>query len=64
MDDTPVERLLRWEDHGALWRAVHVSDAHAVVDLCACTGEPVERLESGDADLIAFLRERADADQG
>jgi hypothetical protein len=57
MDETPVEVLRRWEDHGATWRAVHVSDAHAVVDLCTCTGEPVERLESDDPELVRFLRE-------
>ena len=56
MDD-PVDTLRRWEDHGATWRAVHVSDEHAIVDLCACTGEPVERLESSDRNLIAFLRD-------
>jgi hypothetical protein len=58
MEETPVEVLRRWEDHGAVWRAVHVSDAGAVVDLCTCTGEPVERLESADPDLIRFVRER------
>ncbi len=57
MDETPVEVLRRWEDHGATWRAVHVSDEHAVVDLCTCTGEPVERLESDDPELVRFLRE-------
>jgi hypothetical protein len=30
------------------------------VDLCTCTGEPVERLESGDRDLIRMLRAAAD----
>jgi hypothetical protein len=34
------------------------------VDLCACTGEPMDRIESDDADLIAFLRERAALDHG
>jgi hypothetical protein len=60
MTETPVEVLERWEDHGAMWRVVSVGDEHAVVDLCTCTGEPVERLESGDPDLIRFLRERAE----
>jgi|1185.fasta_scaffold311915_2 hypothetical protein len=61
MGETPVEVLRRWEDHGAVWRALHVSDAHAVVELCTCGGEPVERLESSDPELIGFLREREDA---
>lgn len=55
--DTDV--LKRWEDHGATWQAIHLSDAKAIVDLCTCTGEPVDRIESSDPDLIAFLRERA-----
>lgn len=58
MDETPVDVLRRWEDHGATWRPLHVSDALAVVDLCTCTGEPVERLESDDPELIRFVRER------
>jgi hypothetical protein len=60
MSETPVEVLERWEEHGALWRVVSVGDERAVVDLCTCTGEPVERLESDDPDLIRFLRERAE----
>jgi (2Fe-2S) ferredoxin len=57
MKETPIDVLTRWEDSGAVWRAVHVSDARAVVDLCTCTGEPVDRLESDDPELIRFVRE-------
>ena len=46
-----------------MWRALHVSDEKAIVDLCTCTGEPVDRIESSDPDLIAFLRERAALDR-
>jgi hypothetical protein len=56
--ERPVEVLERWEHHGATWRTVHVSDAKAIVDLCTCHGEPVERIESADPDLIRLLRER------
>jgi hypothetical protein len=56
--ETPVEVLERWEHHGAAWRAVHVSDTKAIVDLCTCHGEPVERIESDDPALIRLLRER------
>ena len=45
-----------------MWRTVHLSDAKAIVDLCTCHGEPVERLESDDPELIAFLHERAALD--
>jgi hypothetical protein len=60
MED-PVEVLKRWEDHGAVWRAVHVSDERAIVELCTCHGEPVDRLESDDPGLIRLLRERPES---
>jgi hypothetical protein len=63
MGTKDTDALRRWEDNGAVWRAVHVSDAKAIVDLCTCTGEPVDRIESADPDLIAFLRERAALDR-
>jgi hypothetical protein len=56
--ESPLQRVRRWEDFGALVRVLHLSDEHVVADLCTCTGEPVERLETGDAELIALLRER------
>jgi hypothetical protein len=56
MADSPIEALERWEDHGAVWRIRHLSDALAVVDLCTCDGDPVERLESDDRELISYLR--------
>ena len=58
MADDPVEVLKRWEDHGAVFRVESLTDEHAVVMLCTCTGEPVERLESSDAALLKFLRDR------
>ena len=58
MTETPVEQLQRWEEHGAVWRALSVGEERAVVELCTCTGERVELLESDDPELIRFLRER------
>jgi hypothetical protein len=58
MSESPVERLHHWEASGGTARVVRLGDGEAVVDLCACTGEPMERLTSGDADLIALLSER------
>ncbi len=60
MSESPIEVLERWEEHGAVFRVVHLSDARAIVDLCTCHGEPVEQLESDDERLIAWLRERAE----
>lgn len=57
MGESPVEVLERWEEHGAVWRARHVSDEIAIVDLCTCHGEPVDRLESADPELIEYVRE-------
>ena len=58
MPDTPVDVLTRWEDGGAEWRIESLTDERAVVVLCTCTGEPVDRLESGDDELLRFLHAR------
>ena len=42
--------------YGAQWRIVDLFGESAVVDLCTCTGELVERLESDDPALIRYLR--------
>jgi hypothetical protein len=54
----PLARLEDWEDAGAVWRVAELTEDRAVVDLCACTGEPVDRLESTDPDVLAALRRR------
>jgi hypothetical protein len=51
-----IDDLERWVLFGARWRVVELSDEQAVVDLCACTGEPVERRRSDDPTLIRYLR--------
>jgi hypothetical protein len=51
-----VGELERWEDHGALWRTVTVTDELAVIDLCSCSGEPMERVQSETPELIEFVR--------
>jgi len=51
-----VDRLERWAFFGANWRVLEVSSDRVVVDLCACTGELVERVECGDAAVIEYLR--------
>ena len=50
-----VERLERWALSGAHWRVAEITSEHVVVDLCACTGEPVERRQSADRAVIAYL---------
>jgi hypothetical protein len=55
-DALTIDALERWVLFGAGWRVVDLSNERAVVDLCACTGEPVERVESDDPALIDYLR--------
>jgi hypothetical protein len=58
-----IEQLERWALSGAHWRVVQITGQRAVVDLCACTGEPVERVESGDRAVISYLNTmRSDLD--
>jgi hypothetical protein len=51
-----VEDLTRWEDNGATWRALEVTDELAVVELCTCYGEPVDVVRGDGPELIAFVR--------
>ena len=60
--DSGLTVLRDWEDAGAAWRVATLTPERAVVMLCACTGEPVDRLESSDPELIAYLRKRAASD--
>ena len=52
-----VDDLKRWEDHGATWRTVELSDEQAVLELCTCYGEPVEMVKAEAPELIAFVRD-------
>jgi len=51
-----TEQLARWAGAGAHWRVVDHSEQRAVVELQQCTGEPIERVASEDAAVIAYLR--------
>jgi hypothetical protein len=62
MPEDPIALLRRWEDHGAVWRVAALRDEHVSLDLCACTGERVDVLDSDDPELIAFVRERLNGD--
>ncbi len=67
-DPQPGERapfrladLQRWEDHGATWRTLQLDDAHTVLQLCTCHGEPVDVVRGAEPGLLAFVRARRDA---
>lgn len=51
-----IDDLERWVLSGARWRVLDISPDHAVVDMCACTGEPMDRVETGDHAVIGYLR--------
>ena len=53
-----VATLERWRNQGADYRVLHLSDELAIVQLCTCFGEPVDRIESTDPRLVRYLRER------
>ena len=55
-----IEDLERWTDNGAIWRAWEVTDERAVIDLCSCTGEPMDRVRSDAPELIAYVRAHRD----
>ena len=45
-------RIARWEDSGGEVRSALVDDAHASIELHACTGELMERWITTDAAVI------------
>jgi hypothetical protein len=53
---TTIKELQDWELGGAQWRIVFVTGERAVVDLCTCTGEVMERVESEEPEVIEFVR--------
>jgi hypothetical protein len=57
--EDPIAVLERWTDNGAVWRVLELTDERAVVEMCTCYGEPVDRLESEDRRLIDYLRASA-----
>ena len=51
--------LERWQDGGATWRMLELDGDRVTVELCTCTGEPVDVLSGSGADLVAFIRAHA-----
>jgi hypothetical protein len=51
-----IDDLRRWSDGGAIWRPLEVSDNRVVIDLCTCSGEPMDRVEGNAPELIAYVR--------
>lgn len=58
-DISPLRRLQRWQDAGAVWRIVGRRRGSVTVALCSCDGgEEVDRFSSGDQRLLDYLAER------
>jgi hypothetical protein len=55
-----IAELEDWELHGAVWRALEVTDERALVELCSCTGELMDVVEGDSPELIEFVRTRPD----
>lgn len=51
-----VSELEDWVLHGATWRPVTIEQRRVVVELCTCSGEPVDRVESNDGNVIEYVR--------
>jgi hypothetical protein len=51
-----ISDLERWVLSGGTWLVADISNEHAVVDLCTCSREPMERVESDDPAVIGYLR--------
>src|SRR5919199_3755984 len=54
-----VDKLEHWQQTGGTLRVVELSEQHAVVDLCACTGEVMERWSTRDPAVIRRLHAAA-----
>lgn len=55
-----IKELEDWEGSGAVWRPAEIRAGRATVDLCSCTGELMERVESEDPEFVDFVRARYD----
>ena len=51
-----LAQLEDWELHGATWRTVEFGEERVVLELCSCSGEPMDLVESEDAKLIDYVR--------
>jgi hypothetical protein len=55
-----VAELEDWERNGAVWRPAGIYADRATVDLCSCSGELMDRVESNDPEFVALVRARRD----
>jgi hypothetical protein len=53
-----IAELKDWEPHGAVWRALEVTEERAVVELCSSSGEPMDVVVGETPEVIEFVRAR------
>jgi hypothetical protein len=59
-----VAALLRWEEHGALWRVVARTGGTVTVSMLTCDGgTEVDRVTSDDPELLSFLGQRTSSEE-
>ncbi len=51
-----MDKFEQWQQTGGTLRVVELSDHHAVVDLCSCTGELMERCSTDDPAVLSRLQ--------
>ena len=51
-----VSELEDWVLHGASWRPMTIEQQRVVVELCSCSGEPMDLVESNDEKVIEYVR--------
>jgi hypothetical protein len=56
-----LSELEDWELHGATWRTIALGTQRVVLDLCSCSGEPMDRIESDDPKLIEYVRDHRES---
>ncbi|MFE1165932.1 hypothetical protein [Nocardiopsis sp. NPDC058789] len=63
-ENPQVAALLRWEEHGALWRVVERGDATVTVSMLTCDGgTEVDRITSDDPALLSFIGQRGGSEE-
>ena len=61
---SPVEVLRRWERRGAVWQVLSRTQSQVEIALMTCTAaEVVERIWSGDPELLNYVGNRASSDE-
>jgi hypothetical protein len=65
METSDLDRLRRWENAGGTWQLAGRTATSVTIALCRCDGgEEVERLVSGERELLAYLDAQAGAGEG